>query len=172
MSGKVCVIGAGSSGLTAIKALKEAAILFDCFEMGSDIGGNWCYNNDNGRSAAYDSLHIDTSKERMAFSDFPMPDDYPAYPHHSQIFAYFQAYAAHFDLYPHITFGTQVAQVTPAPDGGYRVITRSVNGDQPQTRHYRAVLVCNGHHWQPKMPEFPGHFAGECLHSRTRTKVL
>lgn len=162
---KVCVIGAGSSGLATMKALKEAGVPFDCFEIGSDIGGNWRYNNDNGRSAAYDSLHIDTSKERMAFSDFPMPDDYPAYPHHSQIFAYFQAYARHFDLYPHIIFGRRVCQVVPVA-AGYSVSTEAVAGGQKQTEIYRALLVCNGHHWQPKLPHFPGQFDGEAIHSR------
>jgi len=163
---KVCVIGAGSSGLTTMKALKEAGVPFDCFEMGSDIGGNWRYNNDNGRSAAYDSLHIDTSKERMAFSDFPMPDDYPAYPHHSQILAYFQAYARQFDLYPHITFGRRVERVTPVASG-YSVTVQSVADGQIQTETYRAVLVCNGHHWQPRLPHFPGQFDGQFIHSRS-----
>ncbi len=163
---KVCVIGAGASGLTTMKALKKAGVPFDCFEMGSDIGGNWRYNNDNGRSAAYDSLHIDTSKERMAFSDFPMPADYPPYPHHSQIFAYFQAYARYFDLYPHVTFGHCVERVVPVTEG-YRVTVRSMADGQTQTITYRAVLVCNGHHWQPKLPNFPGQFDGETIHSRS-----
>ena len=64
--------------------------------MSSGIGGNWRYDNDNGRSAAYDSLHIDTSKQRMAYSDFPMPESYPVYPHHSQVFRYFRDYVDHF----------------------------------------------------------------------------
>ena len=48
----VCIIGAGSSGITAAKALKESGISFDCFEKGSQIGGNWRFNNDNGMSSA------------------------------------------------------------------------------------------------------------------------
>ena len=43
----VCIIGAGSSGITAAKTLKEHKISFDCFEKGSQIGGNWRFNNDN-----------------------------------------------------------------------------------------------------------------------------
>jgi|GEM_PF-3799747 len=50
---KACIIGAGCSGITAAKALKEQGIPFDCFEKGSAIGGNWRYNNDNGMSSAY-----------------------------------------------------------------------------------------------------------------------
>jgi dimethylaniline monooxygenase (N-oxide forming) len=52
---KVCIIGAGSSGITACKSLLEEGIEFDCYEKGSGIGGNWRYNNDNGLSSAYRS---------------------------------------------------------------------------------------------------------------------
>lgn len=169
MPQKVCVIGAGSAGLTTIKALKEHGIPFDCFEMGSDIGGNWRFNNDNGRSAAYETLHIDTSKDRMAFSDFPMPESYPNYPHHTQVLAYFEQYADQFGLRDHITFRTKVERVAPIPVasvGGYFVTVRNLDSDATKTVHYRAVLVCNGHHWNPHIPDFPGPFAGETLHSR------
>lgn len=164
---KVCVIGAGSSGLTTIKALLAQQVPFDCFEMGSDIGGNWRFNNDNGRSAAYRSLHIDTSKERMQFSDFPMPAEYPNYPHHTQVLAYFERYAEHFGLRPHITFRTEVVSVTPAAGGGYSVTTRHLPSGQTHTALYRAVVVCNGHHWQPRWPAFPGDFQGNLSHSHT-----
>ena len=89
----VCVIGAGLSGLTAIKQLTDRGIEVECFELGSDIGGNWRYDNDNGRSPAYASLHIDTSKGRFAFADLPMPKRWPAYLHHTQVLEYFETYA-------------------------------------------------------------------------------
>ena len=47
-------------------------------------------------SAAYRSLHINTSRERMEYSDYPMPKSYPDFPHHTQIAAYFDAYVDHF----------------------------------------------------------------------------
>jgi dimethylaniline monooxygenase (N-oxide forming) len=168
MSEKICVIGAGSAGLTAVKALKEQALPFDCFEMGSDVGGNWRYNNDNGRSSAYASLHIDTSKERMQFSDLPMSDSYPNFPHHSQVLDYFEQYTAVFGLRPHITFRTRVEHVQPHNDKtGYTVTIQNLDTGQRETRTYRAILVCNGHHWQERWPEFPGQFSGHTQHSHT-----
>ena len=157
---RACVIGAGSSGIAAAKVLKEHGIRFDCFEKGSGIGGNWRYRNDNGMSAAYASLHINTSKTRMAYSDFPMPEDYPDYPHHSQILAYFEDYVDHFGVRPHIRFGTPVSDVQPAVDGGWQVTTE---GGEPTT--YDAVLVSNGHHWDPKLPDFRGRFDGRARHA-------
>ncbi len=163
---RICIIGAGSSGLVCAKTFKEHGLPFDCFEMGSSVGGNWRYGNDNGRSAAYDSLHVDTSKERMAFSDFPMPAHYPNYIHHSQVLEYLEGYARHFGLLPFIRFGSEVEQVAPEPDGAWSVTTRRVESGERRTDAYRAVLVCNGHHWDPKLPEFPGEFTGNCFHSR------
>ena len=59
---KVCIIGAGCSGFTTAKRLKDYGIAFDVYEASDDIGGTWYYNNPNGMSACYQSLHIDTSK--------------------------------------------------------------------------------------------------------------
>src|SRR5690348_2036810 len=84
-----CIIGAGSSGITAAQVLQAEEIDFDCFEMGSEVGGNWRYQNDNGVSSAYRSLHINTSREAMEYAAWPMPASLPDYPSHWQIAQYF-----------------------------------------------------------------------------------
>jgi len=159
---QVCIIGAGSSGMVAVKAMKEKGISFDCFEKGSDIGGNWRFNNDNGVSSAYRSLHINTNKKAMAFADYPMPEHYPMYPHHSHIIEYFDAYVAHFGLRSHITFNTTVTEVSQQADNTF-IVTLN-NGQQ---NAYQYVIVANGHHWMPRFPTppFKGDFAGEIIHS-------
>ncbi len=161
---RACIIGAGSSGLAATKALQAAGIPFDCFEQGSAIGGNWVYDNPNGVSACYETLEINTSCPRMAFSDFPMPADYPPYARHDQVAAYFDAYVDHFALRDRITFNTTVVHVSRAASG-WDVVTKDAEGEF--MRHYDAVLVANGHHWDPRWPDpaYPGHFDGEQIHS-------
>ena len=158
---KVCIIGAGSSGITAAKNLKDQGIDFDCFEKGSNIGGNWRYNNDNGMSSAYRSLHINTNRIVMAYSDYPMPDDYPMFPHHSHIIKYFEDYTNHFGIRPYIQFNTEVTDVRQNADGTWHVSTDKGEAD------YQAVIVANGHHWNPRFPNpaFPGKFTGETLHA-------
>ena len=89
----------------------------------------------------------------------------PPWPHHSQVLAYFEAYAERFDLTSAITFRTRVESVSPEGPG-HRVRVRHLDGDRESSAVYRAVLVCNGHHWQPKLPSFPGRFDGRWLHSR------
>jgi dimethylaniline monooxygenase (N-oxide forming) len=157
----ICVIGAGSSGLTVLKALVEAGLPAVCFEQGSKVGGNWVFDNDNGQSRIYRSLRINTSRDRMQFSDFPMPAEYPDYASHEQIARYFEAYAEAFRLKPHIRFGCAVRRVEPLSEG-FQVVT----GDG-QAQRFGAVVVANGHHWDPAFPEPAprGSFSGLSLHS-------
>jgi len=157
----VCIIGAGSSGLTTAKALKERGVEFECFEIGSDIGGMWRYENDNGLSSAYRSLHIDTSRDNLAYSDFPIPKDQPDFLSHFEVIKYFEAYVDQFRLRPHIRFNTRVEKVERDVGDGSWMVTLE-NG---QTHRYRAVLVANGHLWDPRWATFPGKFDGKVIHS-------
>jgi hypothetical protein len=167
----VCVIGAGSSGIAACQVLNARGIPFDCFELGSEVGGNWRYRNDNGLSAAYRSLHINTSRGLMAYRTFPMPEHLPPYPNHWQIAEYFDAYVDHFGFREKIRFRTEVTRVAPAAAGGWEVSFRPVEGGEAETRRYRAVFVANGHHWDPRWPEppYPGSdtFEGEQMHAHS-----
>jgi thioredoxin reductase len=164
---KVCVIGAGSSGIAACQVLGARGIPFDCFEKGSQVGGNWRYENDNGMSSAYRSLHINTSRGLMAYRTYPMPDDYPDYPSHFQIARYFDDYVDHFGLRERIRFRSEVVKVEPA-EGEWAVTVRDADGSE-ETSRYRAVLVANGHHWDPRWPEPPfagaERFEGEQMHA-------
>jgi thioredoxin reductase len=160
----VCVIGAGSSGIAAVKALDERGFELDCFEASDRVGGLWVYKNSNGMSAAYRSLHINTSRARMEYAEFPMPATYPDFPHHTQIAEYFDAYVDHFGFRDRITFDTRVTRAERLADGRWEVST-----DRGDTRSYDALVIANGHHWDARWPEpaFPGHerFAGVQMHS-------
>ena len=159
---RACVIGAGSSGITVVKALRDAGVPFDCFEKSDRVGGNWVFGNKNGMSSAYRGLHINTSRDRMQYSDFPMPRSYPDFPHHSQIAEYFERYVDHFGIRSAITFETGVTHAELAADGRFRVRT-----DRGHDARYDALLVANGHHWDPAWPDppFPGELDGVVMHS-------
>jgi cation diffusion facilitator CzcD-associated flavoprotein CzcO len=172
VSAQVCIVGAGSSGITAAQVLQARGVAFDCFEAGSGVGGNWRYGNDNEMSSAYESLHVNTSRQMMEYAAYPMPDSLPDYPGHRQVAQYLDDFVDHFGLREKITFRTEVTKVEPLPEGEgdrYGVTFRSRDGGEPQTRTYRDVVVANGHHWDPRWPEpsFPGAegFPGEQLHA-------
>ena len=156
----VCIIGAGSSGIATAKALKERNVAFECFEIGSDIGGMWRYENDNGLSSAYRSLHIDTSRDNLGYSDFPIPKHYPEFMSHFEVIRYFESYVEHFKLRPHIKFNAEVKSVDREPNDAWRVTLKS-----GESRLFRAVVVANGHLWDPRYPKFAGEFGGNAIHS-------
>ncbi len=157
---RVAVIGAGISGLTATKMLDDYGLDPTTFEASDRVGGNWAFGNPNGHSSAYRSLHIDTSKHRLSFKDFPMPEDYPDFPHHTQIKDYLDAYADAFGLRERIEFGNGVVHAERLPDGGWELQT-----ERTGTRRFDLLVVANGHHWDPRFADFPGEFAGASIHS-------
>ena len=161
---RVCVVGAGSSGIALIKELHVRGVPFDAFEAGDRVGGNWVFKNSNQRSAAYRSLHINTSRTRMQFADFPMPAGYPDFPRHELIADYFEAYVDHFGFRHTIQFNTEVVHISRRPDSVYEV-TLSTG----EVRRYDAVAVANGHHWDPRWPDPPppGRFDGISVHSHS-----
>jgi dimethylaniline monooxygenase (N-oxide forming) len=128
----VCVIGAGSSGIVAAKALAQRGIEFDCFQTSDRVGGNWVVRNSNGMSSAYTSLHINTSRPPglLGLPDAGRPPDFP---HHIQVAAYFDAYVDHFGLRDRITFRTGVERAEPH-EGGWRMTL-----DTGETRDARST---------------------------------
>ncbi len=156
---RYCVIGAGASGLAVAKTFKERGIPFDCFEREADIGGLW--NEATPTGLVYETAHLVSSRTQTEFEDFPMPEDDPIYPSHRQALAYFKDYADHFGIRDDITLNTAVESVEEA-DGGWRV---KLAGERTP-RKYAGVVIANGHHDTPRMPERPGTFTGEILHSR------
>ena len=166
-----CVIGAGSSGLAAAKNLREHGFAVDVYEREDDVGGNWNIRAENSR--VYNSTHLISSKPFTEYPDFPLPDEFPDYPHHSQMHAYFRAYMRHFGLDEVIRFSTEVVRCEPVEDGRFWDVTvtarqrdgQGVTGGNEETYRYAGLVIANGHNWFPKVPEYPGEFTGEVMHS-------
>ena len=161
---KTAIIGQGSSGIAAAKALHERGIDFAAYEKSDRVGGNWVFGNKNGMSAAYRYLHINTSRERMQFADYPMPASYPDFPRHDQIARYFDDYVDHFGFRDRIRFETGVERAERLPDGTWEITT-----DRGDTERFGFLIVANGHHWDKRWPEpaFPGAdgFRGIQMHA-------
>ncbi|XP_075689580.1 flavin-containing monooxygenase 5-like [Rhinoderma darwinii] len=170
----VAVIGAGASGLAAIKCCLDEGLEPKCFEKSEDIGGLWQYqdHSEDDRASIYKSVIINTSKEMMCYSDYPIPENFPNYMHNSKIMEYFRMYAKEFDLLKHIQFKTKVCSIKRSPNfstTGQWIVTTEMDGKQ-EVALFDAVMICTGHHTFPNLPlsSFPGieHFKGQYLHSR------
>lgn len=163
MTKKVCVIGAGPSGITAAKNLKDEGMEVVVYDLGTEVGGNWVFTEEIGHSSVFETTHIISSKTLSEYADFPMPASYPDYPSHRHLAAYFQDYAKNFNLYPLIRFRTLVKKCERLSDGKWEVTVEQDGVTSADL--FDAIAVCNGHHWQPRMPEYPGSFDGEFIHS-------
>jgi len=154
-----CVVGAGAGGLAAAKNLMEFGIDVDVIERAGDVGGNW--NGDNPFSAAYDSIHLITSKPYIQYDDFPIPDDYPTYLGRSHAYQYLSSYARRFGLYEHAEFNRTVEWIERRDGSPEWIVTL----DGGEKRRYGGVVIAHGHNWAPRCPSYPGTFNGVIMHS-------
>ncbi len=167
-SPRIGIIGAGPSGLGAAKALLDAGLInLVVFDKNERPGGNWVFDPRPGHSSVYETAHSISSRRLSEFDGFPMPADYPDYPSHRQLQAYFASYAERFGVTPLVRFATEVTAAVPmgdGPAGGRWQVTSS--GRSGQTAEiFDYLLVANGHHWDPRMPAYPGSFGGEFFHA-------
>jgi hypothetical protein len=161
---RICVIGAGPSGIAAGRALLAAGLSdIAIYEQGDSVGGNWVFDPRPGHSSVYETAHAISSRRLSEYGEFPMPADYPDYPSHKQLRRYFASYADHFGVTTLIRFNTTVNSVVPLQDGGWRVSASGPAGHSVEAFDF--LLVANGHHWDPRMPTYPGKFTGDLLHS-------
>lgn len=171
---RVCVVGAGASGLTAIKACLEEGIRVVCYEKSNQVGGLWRYTDDvvEGQASVMKSTIINSSKEMSAFSDFPPAVHYPNYMHNSMMIRYIEEYAEKFKLAAHVKFGHQVTALEPTCGkkrdecGLWEVTVRSPDG-KVSSEVVDGVMVCSGHHVYPLLPRFTGQerFKGRIIHT-------
>lgn len=154
---RYAVIGAGPSGLAAARALQQRGIRIDGYEASSGVGGLW--DIDNPRSTVYESAHLISSRTTTEFTEFPM-DSNVDYPGHRALKRYFDAYADEFSLRELFRFDTAVSRLEPHHDGGWML---HAEGQDP--RRYDGVILANGTLAEPRIPSFPGEFAGEIMHT-------
>jgi len=152
-----CIIGAGACGLAVVKNFALRGIPFDCFEALSDVGGIW---NQESPHAVYGPTFLNSSDRLTRYVDFPFPEEAPYYMSAPQAEDYLRDYAREFGLYERIRFNSRVVSAERCGEG-WQI---KLEGDK-RPRHYAGLIVANGHHWDPNLPHYEGHFHGEVLHS-------
>lgn len=151
---KRLIIGAGFVGLGIAQALKAAEIPYDQVDASDEVGGNWYHG-------VYETAHIISSKKVTQFTHFPMPDHYPDFPSAKQLWEYLKAFTDHFQLRENIELKRKVTDVRPIENNLWQVTFAN-----EETRIYKGVILCNGHHWCKHFPEFQGEFTGKIIHSK------
>jgi dimethylaniline monooxygenase (N-oxide forming) len=172
---RLCVIGAGTAGLTAIKQ----GIAFGCeviaFEQSDRIGGTWVYDENIGKNkyglnihtSMYAGLHTNLPKEVMGAPDFPIPSQDKSYISAEDMLKFLNLYADNFKVRDFIRFEHHVIRVHPLVNGTWEVIVKNLKSNNYETHYFDNVLVCNGHYHTPAIPKYEGseRFKGKQIHS-------
>ncbi|XP_047323247.1 probable flavin-containing monooxygenase 1 [Impatiens glandulifera] len=186
MEKNIAIIGAGISGLLACKYILEKGFNPVVFEAEDALGGVW-YNN------TIESTRIQNQKHEFQFSDFPWPPSVKdLHPDHSQVLAYVESYAKHFDLFRYIRFGSKVNSLEYVgvseeemrlwdlwggtgkafnPRGKWQLVVEDTKKGSLEEYKFDFVILCIGRHsGLPNIPEFPPEhdtnaFKGKVVHS-------
>jgi dimethylaniline monooxygenase (N-oxide forming) len=163
---RVCIIGAGVSGLATAKVFLSRGHAVTVFERRAALGGVWA------PQSRYPGVRLQTKRQCYSFSDFPMPSHYPEFPSGQQVYEYLVSYAKNFGVDRTIRFSTEVQSIRPRPDGapGWRVHVRDFETHSEIAQDFDFVVVCNGVFSEPCIPEFAGRDefeanGGQVLHS-------
>jgi dimethylaniline monooxygenase (N-oxide forming) len=112
---RILIIGAGVSGLPAIKCCLDEGLEPVCLERSGDVGGLWNFENSlkaRGEIACVTrSTIINTSKEIMSYSDFPVPEEFPNFMPNKLALQYIRLYADKFKLKDYIQLNTEVRHI-------------------------------------------------------------
>lgn len=181
----VAVIGAGAAGLVAARELRREGHRVVVFEKGEEVGGMWVYSPEVDsdplgleakrrlvHSSLYDSLRTNLSRESMSFRDYPFRRregkgrDSRRFPGHREVLQYLQDFAAEFEIGELVRFGTEVLFAGLDQCGKWR-LTSTAPHTHPVDEIYDALIICNGHYVQPRLPHIPGINAwpGKQMHS-------
>ncbi|RYY54934.1 MAG: FAD-dependent oxidoreductase [Chitinophagaceae bacterium] len=167
----IAIIGAGISGLVTAKIFLQAGHKVTVFEKANDLGGVW------EKSRSYLGVATQTTRDEYAFSDFPMPADYPDWPSGSQVQKYLSDYARRFEVLPRIRFRTGVNQIS-RHSKGWNLYFTDLSTYNDDHAYFDFVAVCTGTFHKPHVPYFPGQDSfieagGQILHSsQVKDKAL
>lgn len=144
---RVGVIGAGVAGLVTAKVLRSRGHEVLVVDRAPDVGGVW------SASLRYPGVSTQNSKGTYAFSDLPMPEDYPEWPSGEQVQRYLAAYAERAGLGPCLRLGTELVSAKPLSPG-WRLLLRGNQGKSEETVDH--LVVANGIYSYPQRLDFAG----------------
>jgi cation diffusion facilitator CzcD-associated flavoprotein CzcO len=144
---QVAVVGAGPGGVAMAVSLRDQGLpplLIDKAE----VAASW-----RGR---YDRLKLNPGRQFSHLPNRPYPKGTPTFPSRDQVVAYFDEHAREAGIEPRL--GAEVNRIDRL-DGAW--LLKTSTGDIVA----RPVVVATGQHHTPLIPQWPGVFAGDLLHS-------
>jgi putative flavoprotein involved in K+ transport len=143
----VCVVGAGAAGLACAATLRRTGAEVVVLER-DEVGAAW--------QARYDCLHLHTVRWLSGLPGYGIPRSHGKWPSRDGVVDYLRRYASRHEL--DVQTGHRVERVD-RDDEGWAV---DVGGERI---HARRVVVATGYSSVPFLPDWPGTFGGELVHS-------
>lgn len=186
MTNRIAVIGAGPSGLAALRAFQSAAAKgaeipeIVCFERQDDWGGLWNYTWRTGldefgepvNCSMYRYLWSNGPKECLEFADYTFDEHFgrpiASYPPRAVLFDYIEGRVKKANVRHLIRFRTAVRHVAhDEGTGKFTVTADDLINDREYDQDFDHVIVASGHFSTPNLPHFPGFdtFNGRVLHA-------
>ena len=183
---RVCIIGAGPSGLAQLRAFQQAeckgAIIPEivCYEKQENWGGLWNYNWRTGIDQAgnpchgsmYRYLWSNGPKEGLEFADYTFKEHFgkeiPSYPPREVLLDYIEGRLSKTNFRDKIKFNTIVRDVRYSEkEGKFFVISRNAVTDTENSDIFDHIIVASGHFSTPNTPYYDGfeNFNGRILHA-------
>ncbi|WP_323993523.1 NAD(P)/FAD-dependent oxidoreductase [Nguyenibacter sp. L1] len=183
---RIAIIGAGASGLAALRAFEAAGRKGEevpeivCFEKQSDWGGLWNYSWRTGldeygepvHGSMYRFLWSNGPKECLEFADYSFERHFgrpiPSYPPRAVLYDYITGRIRDSGLRDHIRFRSPVRAVQwNAGDGNFTVTVENLVERHVYSEIFDHVIVASGHFSVPNVPAFAGFdsFPGRILHA-------
>ncbi|MBL0886667.1 flavin-containing monooxygenase [Myceligenerans indicum] len=149
---RIAVVGAGFAGLATAKVLKELGHEVTIYEKAPDVGGVWSVTR------RYTGLRTQNNRDSYAFSDLPMPKEYPEWPTGTQVQSYLEQYVRTFGLKPSLRLSTEVVRAEPAPgEDGWLVTARPSGAPLRAPERFDHLVVANGIFSDPVLPRYEGY---------------
>lgn len=186
MTKRIAILGAGPSGLAALRAFEFARSKganipeLVCFEKQSEWGGLWNYTwrtglDENGEpvhGSMYRFLWSNGPKECLEFADYSFEEHFgrpiPSYPPRAVLHDYIKGRVEKSNVRQYIHFRTAVRVVKYDNETDkFNVTVKDLGKDETRTEDFDYVICATGHFSVPSVPEFPGFdkFPGRVLHA-------
>jgi trimethylamine monooxygenase len=186
MSGRIAIIGAGASGLAALRAFesarKKGADIPEvvCYEKQSDYGGLWNYTWRTGldefgepvHGSMYRYLWSNGPKECLEFADYSFEEHFgrpiPSYPPRAVLHDYIKGRIEKSGITHYIKLNHAVRWISyDDATEKFSVTVKDLQSDTVSTSEFDHVIASCGHFSTPNVPDFEGvrTFPGRVLHS-------
>ncbi|KAF6841056.1 pyridine nucleotide-disulfide oxidoreductase [Colletotrichum musicola] len=160
MAKRVCIIGAGPSGLVAAKTLihnhRARHDIFEVtiFDAQKRIGGLWPSRRDDAAGLVHPLMLANQSKHTVQFSDLAWAPEDPELPRAWQVGRYLERYLERY-VAPsaEVKLGHRVVKAELVDDRKWTVTVRSEETGEETTRDFEYLLVASGFFGKPIIPD-------------------